>query len=256
MVNQVKIKVADSTSTVPFNNTANAYYDMIITVQNISISQTINIYDVEGNLINDIPLAFYYPIKIVLKDVPLGSITFEDVNVYNVIISYVIKSNPDGIPYIDFDNETSVHAAITTVNSEYQASIYPPVRIDYLTLLDNADATNTNSVISIKSIYYQYNASVTGTYDNIIGIYDGFYTNLTDFFSVSVTSGNTYNVSINQSVYQYGTVQSNGVTGTSEGYILVPLPSPIVLMNGYYLFINDGETTNETEIDISYEVLS
>jgi hypothetical protein len=250
MTNQVKIKVTDSTSTVPFNNTAHAFYDMIIAIQNVSVSQTISIYDVEGNLINDKPLTFGYPVKIILKDVPLGSISFEDVNVYSVILSYVIKSNPGGIPYIDFINETSVHPSIST-NSEYSGTFTGSTTINYSTLLANAGVTDTDSVILIKSIYYSYTSSATGTYDNILGIYEGFFTKLTDFFSVSVTTGDVYDISINQSVYQYSTGQSDGIQN-----ILIPLPSPIILRDGHDLSINDGETTNVTEIVISYEVLS
>jgi hypothetical protein len=248
-MNQVKIKVTNSTSTVDFNNTSHAFYDMIITIQNVSVSQTVNIYDVEGNLINDQPLAFYYPIKIVLKDVPLGSITFEDVNVYNVILSYVIKSNPDGISYIDFINETSVHPSVS-IHSGYQETFTGGTFIEYSTLLANAGVSDTNSVILIKSIYYYYTASTSGTYVNEVSVPEGLNQKIIDYFSVPVTSGDSYTISINQSVYQYVTAQAGAGT-----IILVPLPSPIVLRDAY-LSIIDGETTNETEIIISYEVSS
>lgn len=266
-VNQTKIKVTPSTSTVNFNNTAHAFYDMIITVQSISISQTINIYDVEGNLINDKPLYFNYPIKIILKDVALGSISFSDVNNYNVILSYVIKSSPEGITYIDFINETSVHPVIST------GAVYIPengftgnITIDYSTLLSNANVTNPYSLILIQAIYYSYTSSTTGTYTNMIGIDysnysgsiysfeptgEGTFPGLIGSFNTSVTSGDLYAVNLNQSIYQSGTGVYN-----NRNYTLFPLPVPIAIVNGESLFIVDGESTNTSTLIISYQVIS
>jgi hypothetical protein len=248
MTNQVKIKVTDSTSIVPFNNTSNAFYDMIITIQNISISQTISIYDVEGNLINDKPLYFDYPVKIIIKDVPIGSISFEDVNVYDVILSYVIKSQPEGIPYIDFITETSIHPPIP-VNSFYNTTFTSSIFIDFSTLLENAGVTNINSVISIQSIYYFYTASATGSYGNLLQVNypDGLIT--IDNFSSSVTSGETYDFTFNSSIYKFQQL--------TNGYeILIPLPNPIIISNGQKLYIDVEENENITSLSIAYQVIS
>jgi len=265
-VNQTKIKVTPSTSTVNFNNTSHAYYDMIITIQNISISQAINIYDVEGNIINDKPLTFNYPIKIILKNVALGSISFSDINVYDVILSYVIKSNSEGIPYIDFDNETSVHPVTST------GAVYIPengftgnITIDYSTLLANANITNPYSLILIQSIYYSYTSSTTGTYTNMIGIVYSLQSGsiysfepsgedisaLIDSFNTSVTSGDLYAVNLSQSIYQPGTGTYN-----NRNYTLFPLPVPISIVNGESLFIVNGETAITASLIITYQVIS
>jgi len=250
IVNQTKIKVTPSTSTINFNNTSHAYYDMIITIQNISISQAINIYDVEGNIINDKPLTFNYPIKIILKNVALGSISFSDINVYDVILSYVIKSNPEGVPYIDFITETSVHPTIP-VNSFYQTEFSLQTTIDFSTLLANAGITNKNSIISIQSIVYYYTASATNSYENTLAVLNTG-TNTAayiDNFNTSVTSGDVWVFTFNSSIYEFQTI-----TGSNQ--VLIPLPNPIIISNGQGLYILSDEDTNITTVLISYQVLS
>jgi hypothetical protein len=248
MTNQVKIKVTDSTSTVNFTNTSHAYYDMIIAIQNVSVSQTVNIYDVEGNLINDKPLSFNYPVKIILKDIPLGGISFVDVNVYDVILSYVIKSNPDSIPYIDFITETSIHPAIP-INSFYNTEFTGNITIDFSTLLANTGVTNTNSIISIQSIFYTYEASTTATYQNILQVLSPYSTITVDNFNSSVTSGDIYNFIFNSSIYQFQTISTDFET-------LIPLPNPIIISNGQKLVVISDELTNITSISILYQVIS
>jgi hypothetical protein len=248
MINQVKIKVADSTSTVNFNNTSHAYYDMIITIQNVPISQSVSIYDVEGNIINDKPLTFNYPVKIILKDVPLGSISFQDVNVYSVILSYVIKSQPKGIPYIDFIIETSIHPPIP-INSSYYTEFTSDISIDFSTLLANAGITDENSIISIQSIGYSYTSSTTGTYTNYLQVNSSTTSITIDNFNSSVTSGDGYSFTFNSSIYQFQTISADFQT-------LIPLPNPIIISNGQKLYIDVEENVNITSLSISYQVIS
>ena len=101
-----KVKTVSSTSTVTFRNTQGSYYDMIISVQNQTIDQTISITDTEGNSITENPIVLTVPAKVILKDVQVGTITFSDANSYNVIISYIVKKESSGIPYIDIDYQT------------------------------------------------------------------------------------------------------------------------------------------------------
>ena len=98
-----KVKTVNSTSTVTFRNTSGSYYDMIISVQNQTIDQSINITDTEGNLVTENPIVLTVPAKVILKDVQVGTITFSDSNSYSIIISYLVKESASGIPYIDVD---------------------------------------------------------------------------------------------------------------------------------------------------------
>ena len=98
-----KVKTVSSTSTVTFRNTSGSYYDMIISVQNQTISQSISITDTQGNLITENPIVLTVPAKVILKDVQVGTITFSDTNSYSIIISYLVKESANGIPYVDID---------------------------------------------------------------------------------------------------------------------------------------------------------
>ena len=98
-----KVKTVNSTSTVTFRNTSGSYYDMIISVQNQTIDQSISITDTQGNLITENPIVLTVPVKVILKDVQLGTITFSDSNSYSIIISYLVKESANGIPYVDID---------------------------------------------------------------------------------------------------------------------------------------------------------
>ena len=98
-----KVKTVSSTATVTFRNTSGSYYDMIISVQNQTIDQSINITDTQGNLITENPIVLTVPAKVILKDVQVGTITFSDSNSYSIIISYLVKESASGIPYIDVD---------------------------------------------------------------------------------------------------------------------------------------------------------
>ena len=75
-----KVKTVNSTSTVTFRNTSGSYYDMIISVQNQTIDQSINITDTQGNLITENPIVLTVPAKVILKDVQVGTISFSDAN--------------------------------------------------------------------------------------------------------------------------------------------------------------------------------
>ena len=98
-----RVKTVSSTSSVDFRNTSGAFYDMIISIQNQTINQSITILDTEGNEITEQPIVLTVPAKVILKDVKIGSISFSDSNSYSVIISYVVKESSSGIPYIDID---------------------------------------------------------------------------------------------------------------------------------------------------------
>lgn len=101
-----KVKTTSSTSTVSFRNTEKSYYDMIISIQNQTINQSISITDTEGNNVTENPIVLTVPAKVILKDVQVGTITFSDSNSYNVIISYIVKTTVSGIPYIDIDYQS------------------------------------------------------------------------------------------------------------------------------------------------------
>ena len=98
-----KVKTANSTSTVTFRNTSGSYYDMIISVQNQTVDQSISITDTQGNLITENPIVLTVPAKVILKDVQVGTISFSDANSYSIIISYLVKETANGIPYVDID---------------------------------------------------------------------------------------------------------------------------------------------------------
>ena len=98
-----KVKTVNSTSTVTFRNTSGSDYDMIISVQNQTIDQSISITDTQGNLITEHPIVLTVPAKVIVKDVQVGTITFSDTNSYSIIISYLVKESANGIPYMDID---------------------------------------------------------------------------------------------------------------------------------------------------------
>ena len=82
-----KIKITASTSIINFMNISNSYYDMIISIQNSAVNQSVTMKDTEGNDITEQPVVLTTSVKIILKDVKIGSILFYDTTSYNIIIS-------------------------------------------------------------------------------------------------------------------------------------------------------------------------
>ena len=151
-----KVKTVNSTSTVTFRNTSGSYYDMIISVQNQTIDQSISITDTQGNLITENPIVLTVPAKVILKDVQIGTITFSDANSYSIIISYLVKESANGIPYVDIDyqngyiytQETGEPTLITKTGDELSFS--PPANKKWI----------------LRSIMITWTAAATQT-DNI-----------------------------------------------------------------------------------------
>ena len=187
-----KVKTVNSTSTVTFRTTSGSFYDMIISVQNQTISQSISITDTQGNLITENPIVLTVPAKVILKDVQVGTITFSDANSYSIIISYLVKESANGIPYVDIDyqngyiytQETGTPTTITHTFSQPAYVISPPADKKWLlrsiTLTWTAAATTTDYPhIQI----YPTNTIASGFQPDVLNLY---------FDGISVTAGDEY----------------------------------------------------------------
>jgi hypothetical protein len=154
-----KIKTVSSTSKVDFQNISNSYYDMIISIQYSPVNQSINFVDTEGNQINDQPIVLTQSCKIILKDIQLGSISFSDPYIYSILISYSVKRESQGIPYIDFDFATANVNSLSRFFAFYgktsaTANTNLPL-VDFIAgqgqffseLTISADSANTDSII-------------------------------------------------------------------------------------------------------------
>ena len=190
-----RVKTVSSTSSVDFRNTSGAFYDMIISIQNQTINQSITILDTEGNEITEQPIVLTVPAKVILKDVKIGSISFSDSNSYSVIISYVVKENATGIPYVDIDYQNGyVYAQETgtpnllkqTFTSSTGFTVSPPsgkkwiLRSIILTWTADATQTDYPQIQIIPS-------ELTFGNDSVLNLYFG---------SLSVTAGNYYGVDL------------------------------------------------------------
>jgi hypothetical protein len=205
----VKIKSVSSTGTVDFRNTSKSYYDMIIMIQNSVVNQTITIKDTQGNEITEQPINIVKSAKIILKDIKIGSITFADSNTYSVVISYSVKLESSGIPYIDIDYQTgyqttSQYSVPIVLNTSFPVNAYlsigPPKgqawKIKYITMSWTAGATAT--VYPVARIYSSGETVVSsgltyqrdGNTDNIP------LNNIIYIYELSETSGDIYIVSL------------------------------------------------------------
>ena len=183
-----KVKTVSSTATVTFRNTSGSYYDMIISVQNQTIDQSISITDTQGNLITENPIVLTVPAKVILKDVQVGTISFSDANSYSIIISYLVKESANGIPYVDIDYQngyiyTQETGAPTETTVSFTAStghaFVPPTGKKWilrsLVIFWQAAATQTD--------YPQVQIYPEKTIAGVLNLYYG---------SLSVTAGDDY----------------------------------------------------------------
>lgn len=249
MIGKIKVKTVSSTSDVDFRNTSNGYYDMIIMIQNTLVSQTINITDVEGNLITEQPMILTNSGKIIIKDIKIGSISFSDTNSYNIIISYIIKSEPSGIPYIDIDYSTgNISVAdsalsLKSVSSSFVNSILYSLPVP------------SGKIWKIRSIAMEYKASVTQTNYWEISIIPP--TALADYNSVyalllptiDATEGDIYSLLLSTSSPDQSSSKLVNTTYQSR-YILY---KEIEVNSNYSVYMESGEPTNNTDFTIEYE---
>ena len=183
-----KVKTVNSTSTVTFRNTSGSYYDMIISVQNQTIEQSISITDTQGNLITENPIVLTVPAKVILKDVQVGTISFSDANSYSIIISYLVKESANGIPYVDIDYQngyiyTQETGAPTETTVSFTASgghaFIPPTGKKWIlrSLVISWQAAATQTDYPTVQIYPEK------TIAGVLNLYYG---------SLSVTAGDNY----------------------------------------------------------------
>lgn len=247
-----KIKTVNSTSTVTFTNISGSYYDMIINIQSTTINQSIIIKDTEGNDITEQPIVLTRSVKIILKDQKIGYISFADTNSYTIIISYSVKREASGIPYIDFDYSTS---------NVYSQNIKKPATYQQTFTKDTTiTPIPSGKMWKIKSIAMAFKSSTTETNYIAISIIppNNFVGPSTDlvtatnvytilFDGVSVTSGDIYSVllstiTINKSSFLNGNVYTT----------LQILPTEIELFSGYGVFLQSDEPANVTSYTIEY----
>lgn len=245
-----RVKTVSSTSNVDFRNTSNGYYDMIIMVQNTLVSQSINITDTEGNSITEEPIVLNNSAKIILKDIKIGSISFSDTNSYNIIISYTVKTELSGIPYIDIDYSTgNIEVSGTTTKlSTYQNT--------FTALSITENPVPPGKLWKIKSIAMQFVASATATYKFKIANIPP--TNITNSnfaaysifdVSVDVTEGDIYSILLSE----YATTQAS--TEDSSIYLSSQRLYHALYIDTTYLglFLQSDEPTNTTYYTIEYE---
>ena len=247
-----KIKTVASTSKVDFQNVSRSFYDMIIMIQNPSVDQTINFVDIEGNQINDQPIILSQSCKIILKNQQIGSLTFSDSNIYNIIISYSVRRESLGIPYIDIDYAS---ANVFTQNlkkpSTYQNTfkdyvLISPVpagkawKIKSIAMLFEASATQTDylavAIIPPNNINGQY--GLVANDENTYQIYAD---------SLAATSGDDYSLLLS-TITQNQAVSLQGGTHT----IASLLPSEIEVFENYGIYLQTTELTNLTYYTIEY----
>ena len=224
-----RVKTVSSTSSVDFRNTSGAYYDMIISVQNQTIDQSINITDTEGNLITEQPIALTVPAKVILKDVKIGTISFSDSNSYNIIISYIVKEVSTEIPYINIDyqngyiysQETGEPKLIsTTFTADTYYTVSPPAGKKWILrsiiMSWTAAATQTD--------YPQIQIYPTEVSSNSQTIAEGSLNIL--YTSLSVTEGDVYVISAAKYIQSMSNVSLHGIEATQQpvqgGFELYP----------------------------------
>ena len=243
-----RVKTVSSTSSVDFRNTSGAFYDMIISIQNQTIDQSLTITDTEGNLITEQPITLTVPAKVILKDVKVGTLSFSDTNSYNIIISYIVKETVSGIPYVDIDyqngyiysQETGEPSVQSFTGSQKTFSISPPSGKKWI----------------LRSIIMEWTAAATQTdYPQVEIIpssladdagYKATVLNLA-FIDLSVTAGDDYAVDLAEYV------QSRSSAYVGEAYV-----SEVAVPNGFVLYPNEvlsayvGDETATIDITLSY----
>ena len=246
-----KVKTVSSTSTVTFRNTQGSYYDMIISIQNQTINQSISITDTEGNNVTENPIVLTVPAKVILKDVQVGSITFSDSNSYNVIISYIVKTTASGIPYIDVDyqngytytQEVSVPTILQkTISGGTPYNVQPPSgkkwKIRNITIGWEASATQTD----IVQVQIFPNISNYGYIDWAVPlnvVYD----------SISVTANDIYIVDMSEYVQSRSGV-TVGVSSLTEQTVNGSFE--LYSTENLRIIVNNEASTTDIYIVISY----
>ena len=238
-----RVKTVSSTSSVDFRNTSGAYYDMIISVQNQTIDQSINITDTEGNLITEQPIVLTVPAKVILKDCKVGTLSFSDSNAYNIIISYIVKDVSSGIPYVDIDYQNGYIYSQETGEPSVQSftgndfTMSPPAGKKWIlrSILMEWTAAATQSdypqVEIIPTAAYTYRGMALNLYYN----------------DLSVTEGDNYIVDL----AKYVSSRSNQLINGS--YV-----TDVTVTGGFELYPNErlaayiGDETASVTIYVSY----
>ena len=251
-----------STSNVDFRNTSGSYYDMIITISNNIVNQSITIYDTEGNLITKNPVIFTVNGRMVLKDVRIGTIEFSDTNSYNIYISYVVKRESSGIPYIELQysnyisNQTKIFdtslsgTGLSILMSDILANSQGKLR--YISIYWIAAATQTDNFTIYKSIYDSSFETLDGgsyVYPNSL-VYNG---------SIDVTESDIYGLVIAPSSANASNVGSSKATigdvNTLAANWSFANCNPITLSPYDKLNFSTNET-NGLDVYLSFEVSS
>ena len=242
-----KIKTTPSTSTVTFTNISGSYYDMIISIQSTTINQTISMKDTEGNDITEQPIILTRSVKIILKDQKIGSMSFSDANSYTIIISYSVKREASGIPYIDFD--------YSTANTYNQIVNNPNIYVNSFKSQTVLTPVPQGKMWKIKSISLSFEASTTATYVLFIIMQPPsqtflvpVVTNVISYSTLAVTSSDTYDIYYSV----YATDLASTDMGSSNYTSVFNLPHPIELYYNWSLYIQSDEPTNGTSINIIY----
>ena len=233
-----RVKTTDSSSTVTFRNTSGSYYDMIISVQNKTVNQTITIQDTEGNLITENDIVLLIPAKVILKDVQLGSITFDDSNSYNITISYVVKESATGIPYIDLDYQNgytytqnietpTVYGSVVTASTVISLSPPPGTKWLIHSILMYWEAGATQTDIVAGQIVPQTGSGIAQPYLQASDLFA--------YESLSVTANDLYVVSLGEFLQS---LTGKSITIGTDTYNV----NQYVIPKAFYL--SDNETLN------------
>ena len=207
-----KIKITASTSIVNFMNISNSYYDMIISIQNSAVNQSVTMKDTEGNDITEQPVVLTTSVKIILKDVKIGSILFSDTNSYNIIISYIVKREASGIPYIDFDYSTG-NQNINSTRKIYDFYSYSSGSFNSTTF-SASDFVPNGYIAHILGIFFEWSAGTTNSSTHIgleLNVNNLGNPYLIGYTTMDITGGDLYNCAIGESITSNTPIASSGI---------------------------------------------
>ena len=196
-----KIKITASTSIVNFMNISNSYYDMIISIQNYAVNQSVTMKDTEGNDITEQPVVLTTSVKIILKDVKIGSILFSDTTSYNIIISYIVKREASGIPFIDFDYSTG-NQNINSTRKIYDFYSYSSGSFNSTTFAAS-DFVPNGYIAHILGIFFGWIAGTTNSSTHIgleLNVNNLGNPYLIGYTTMDITDGDLYNCAIGESI--------------------------------------------------------
>ena len=236
-----KIKITASTSIVNFMNISNSYYDMIISIQNSAVNQSVTMKDTEGNDITEQPVVLTTSVKIILKDVKIGSILFSDTNSYNIIISYIVKREASGIPYIDFDYSTG-NQNINSTRKIYDFYSYSSGSFNSTTFAAS-DFVPNGYIAHILGIFFEWSAGTTNSTTEI-GLYlqvnSSAKSFLVGYTNMNITSGDTYACAIGESI-------ATNTPASGTGYALsglININNLILNSTSTFSFLNSVENVS------------